>query len=66
MKRRTITLESRGDICSRSTCLGVGCLPYDPSQDPEMDFENALMNALESEEELVGSGTGADLGGYQL
>ncbi|WP_416485582.1 hypothetical protein [Streptomyces sp. CL12] len=64
MQRRTITLESRGDICARSTCLGL-CAGYDPAGDPELDFETALMEALEAEEQLVGSGSGAEFGGIQ-
>jgi hypothetical protein len=50
MIRRTISLESRGDVCARSTCL---CVSFDgpgTDNDPELDFEFALMEALEAED----------------
>jgi hypothetical protein len=63
MQRRTITLEGRGDICARSTCFGAGCLGLD--DDPELDFEAALLDALEAEEILAGSGAVTGSGGAQ-
>jgi hypothetical protein len=55
MKRRTINLESRGDICARSTCACVGLDDeVEMSGDPELDFEVALMQALAEEQPTVG------------
>ncbi|MFI1798865.1 hypothetical protein ACH427_16165 [Streptomyces sp. NPDC020379] len=49
MKRHTISLNGRGDICSRSGMTTLAALSGDA--DPEIDFEIALMEALASEAE---------------
>ncbi len=49
MKRHTISLNGRGDICSRSGMMAPTALSGDA--DPEIDFEIALMEALASETE---------------
>ncbi|MFD7235998.1 hypothetical protein ACFWAT_11890 [Streptomyces syringium] len=49
MKRHTISLNGRGDICSRSGMTTLTVLSE--GVDPEIDFEIALMEALSSENE---------------
>jgi hypothetical protein len=50
VKRHAVELESRGDICARSTCL---CVQIFMPDDAETEFEMALMSALGAGDELV-------------
>lgn len=51
MKSHKISLHGRGDVCSRSSGRMALEPPFAEGEDPEVDFEIALMEALSSKTE---------------